>query len=142
MPKGQAKRTVTPALKAAQIANLAKARAATVNNPKCQAAKSRNARKAASVRTAKAILRHMPLGVKVGDEFFIANGRGFRVIDPNPLKTDSGQWSQRFEQFGKFTTYRMSWNFSGIVRIVWDYEPTVENIMDAPRLEEEEQKED
>ena len=84
----------------------------------------------------------MPLGVKVGDEFFIANGRGFRVIDPNPLKTDSGQWSQRFEQFGKFTTYRMSWNFSGIVRIVWDYEPTVENIMDAPRLEEEEQKED
>lgn len=58
-----------------------------------------------------------------------------KVIDDKPVRIDSGQWEQKFEQSGKFTAYGITHEFSGACRIVWDYEPTVENIMDAPMFE-------
>lgn len=142
MPKGQSKRTVTPALKAAQIANLAKARAKRSTDPNCKTASQQNAKKAASVRSARALLRHLPVSAQKDYVVKIGSGRSMKVIDEKPVKLDSGQWEQKFEQSGKFSAYGITREFSGIVRIVWDYEPTVENIMDAPRLEEEEEKED
>ena len=142
MPKGKSKRTVSPALKAAQLANLAKARAKRSTDPNCKAASQQNAKKAASVRSARSLLKHLPVSAKKDYVVKIGSGRSMKVIDEKPVKLDSGQWEQKFEQFGKFSAYGITREFSGIVRIVWDYEPTVENIMDAPRLEEEEQKED
>ena len=138
MPKGKSKRTVTPELKAAQKSNLAKARSATVNNPKCRAASQNNARKASSVRSARAVLKHLPVTCKAGDSVKAGTHRTMTVIDEKPfLDAASGKWVQRFEQSGKFSAYGITKEFAGIVRIVWDYEPTVENIMDAPRLEED-----
>ena len=138
MPKGKSKRTVTPELKAAQKSNLAKARAQRVSDPKCRAASQNNARKASSVRSARAILKHLPVTCKAGDTIKVGAHRAMKVIDEKPyFDVASGKWVQRFEQSGKFSAYGITKVFSGIVRIVWEYEPTAENILDSPMLEED-----
>ena len=103
MPKGKSKRTVTPALKAAQLANLAKARAKRSTDPNCKAASQQNAKKAASVRSARSLLKHLPVSAKKDYVVKIGSGRSMKVIDEKPVKLDSGQWEQKFEQFGKFS---------------------------------------
>ena len=138
MPKGKSKRTVTPELKEAQFSNLAKARAKRINDPKCRAASQNNARKAASVRSARAVLKHLPVTCKAGDTVKVGTHRIMTVIDEKPfLDAASGKWVQRFEQSGRFSAYGITKEFSGIVRIVWEYEPTAENILDSPILEED-----
>ena len=111
------------------------------DTPAMTAAKSRNAKKAMAIRTARAILKHLPVGAVAGTEFMSSNYRNIRVIDPAPVKTtdENGAviWEQKFEQWGKFTIYGIKREFSGKCRIVWDYAPTLENIMDAPRFLEQ-----
>lgn len=140
MSKGKSKRTVTPALKAAQFANLAKARAQRIHDPKCRAASQNNAKKAASVRSARSILKHLPVTCRTGDTVKAGTHRIMKVIDEKPFRDQSGKWIQRFEQSGHFSAYGITREFTGIVRIVWDYEPTAENILDSPMLEEENQE--
>lgn len=138
MPKGKSKRTVTPELKAAQFSNLAKARAKRADNPKCLEAIQNNARKAASVRSARAVLKHLPVTCKAGDTIKVGTHRVMKVIDEKPyFDVASGKWVQRFEQSGRFSAYGITKEFAGIVRIVWEYEPTAENILDSPMLEED-----
>lgn len=128
--------TETEALANARRENWKKALEAQAKSEKCKVARSQNARKAAAARTAKAMIKHMPLGAGVGDIFSVGKSRFMKIIDDKPVRNESGKWVQRFEQSGKFTAYGMTKEFSGVVQIVWDYEPTVENILDAPRVEE------
>ena len=133
------KRNYTPEQRAVmrermkKIRELAKGRGDT---PAMTAAKSKNARKAMAIRSARALLKHMPAGAVPGTVFKCSSCRSFRVIDAAPQQ-NGGAWEQRFEQMGSVSVYGVRHEFSGIVKIVWDYAPTMENIMESPRLIDE-----
>lgn len=105
--------------------------------------KRKNAGKAISIRSARAILKTCPLGAKAGDTFIACQRKKMTVIDPAPVKRtvmdENGQdrtvWEQKFEQSGSVKVYGEVHEFSGTVRIVWDYKPTMETILDFPRFE-------
>lgn len=154
MPKGVYKRTpglkrnVSPEARAIWSENVRKARLKALemgDTEKATAAKKRNAGKAVSIRTARAILKHLPLGSKSGDIVKVSQYRKLTVVDKKPVKrmiteqngTERTEWEQKFTQCVSIKIYGQEHCFSGSCRIVWDYEPTVENIMDAPRFEEE-----
>lgn len=128
------KRIFTEKEKAVLRANMAKARAALKESPNAQRASKANAGKATSVRTARAILKAMPLGAGAGTEFTACQKKHLAVIDPQPQK-NGNSWEQKFRMEQQMSIMGELHIFSGTVRIVWDYEPTLENIMDAPRFE-------
>ena len=107
----------------------------------------KHACKAVSIRTARAILKHLPLGYKKGDVIQVTRYRKITVIDENPVErkiTENGTertvWEQKFTQSGSIRIYGQEHCFSGRCRIVWNYLPTYENILDSPMLEEENQE--
>ena len=142
MPKGiyprkpGQKRNYTPEQRAAMSERLKKARASSYTSPNFAKSSASNVKRAQSIRAARAILKHMPAGAVAGTEFHSSNYRAFRVIDATPQR-NGNVWEQRFEQSGTFTIYGVTKTFSGIVKVIWNYEPTIENIMDSPRLAEE-----
>ena len=149
MPKGVyqrkpgQKRNYTPEQREAMRERMKKVRELNRgrgDTPAMKEAKSQNAKKAQAIRTARAILKHLPVGAVPGTEFKASLYRNMRVIDSAPVKVigeDGGvSWEQKFEQYGKITMYGKTHVFSGVCRVVWDYEPTLENIMDAPRFDE------
>ena len=146
MPKGVyqrkpgQKRHYTPEQIAAFTERLKKAREKSNASKKALDVRSENIKHAHTRRTARAILKHLPVGAVPGTEFKASLYRNMRVIDSAPVKVigeDGGvSWEQKFEQYGKITMYGKTHVFSGVCRVVWDYEPTLENIMDAPRFDE------
>ena len=111
------------------------------DTPAMKEAKSQNAKKAQAIRTARAILKHLPVGAVAGTEFKASHYRNLRVIDAAPVKTTDASgaviWEQKFDQWGEFSIYGTKQTFSSKCRIVWEYAPTLENIMDRPRFEEQ-----
>lgn len=134
MQKMRKKRIFTEQEKAVLRVNMAKARAALKESPNAQRASKANAGKATSVRTARAILKAMPLGATAGVKFTACQKKHLEVIDQQPQK-NGNIWEQKFRLEQQVAIMGELHTFSGIVRIVWDYEPTLENIMDAPRFE-------
>lgn len=120
--------------------NLAKARSKIANDTtgKIKAARQKNAGLANKIRTARSILKHMPLGATAGTVFSGSQTtRTFEVIDPKPVQMADGTWEQKFRAGGYITLYGVRKDFSGIVRVTWDYTPTIDNIMDQPLLQED-----
>ena len=152
MPKGvyeRKPRKMSAAGIAALRKNMAKAREAArtshVNQrrrpdtPAALEAKRRNAGKAVAIRTARAVLKHLPVGAAAGTVFQATRYRKLTVIDAAPMQ--SGEvWIQRFHQSGKIVIYGSAHEFDNECRIVWNYKPTLENIMEEPMFEEEEKK--
>ena len=139
--------TATDALVNVRRENWKKAVEAQKKSEKCKIARSKNACKAVSIRTARAILKHLPLGYKVGDTIQVTRYRKITVIDEKPVErkiTENGTertvWEQKFTQSGSIRIYGQEHCFSGRCRIVWNYLPTYENILDSPMLEEENQE--
>ena len=98
-------------------------------------AKRQNAGKAVAIRTARAVLKNMPIGAAAGTVFQATRYRKLTVIDSAPVpKGDI--WEQKFHQTGKIVIYGTAHEFDNDCRIVWHYKPTHENIMDAPMFEE------
>lgn len=128
------KRIFTEKGKAALRVNMKKARAALKESQNAQRASKANAGKATSIRTARAILKAMPLGATAGVKFIACQKKHLEVIDQQPQK-NGNVWEQKFRLEQQVSIMGELHTFSGIVRIVWDYEPTLENIMDAPRFE-------
>lgn len=146
MPKGIYERktrkgyTMSEAGKEALRKNAAKAAAArrekkTPDTPAATAAKRRNAGKAAATRTARAILKHLPVGASAGTTFQATRYRRLTVIDTAPVKSGN-VWEQKFHQTGSITMYGSTVEFDNDCRIVWTYQPNLENIMDSPMFEE------
>lgn len=106
------------------------------DSPAATAAKRQNAGKAVAIRTARAILKHLPVGAAAGTVFQATRYRRLTVIDAAPVP-DGEVWEQKFHQSGKIVIYGASHEFDNDCRIVWHYCPTLENIMDAPMFEEE-----
>ena len=100
-------------------------------------AKRQNAGKAVAIRTARAVLKHLPVGAAAGTTFQATRYRKLTVIDAAP-HPEGDVWEQRFHQSGKIVIYGTAHEFDNDCRIVWHYKPTLENIMDAPMLEETE----
>jgi len=130
------KRNYTPEQRAAMRERLLKARQLSDKSPTAKAARKENAARAQGIRNARALLKHMPAGAVSGTVFKCSSCRSYRVIDATPQQRGS-VWEQRFEQSGAVVVYGIRKEFSGIVKIVWEYQPTIENIMDAPRLIED-----
>lgn len=139
MPKGVyqrkpgQKRNYTPEQRAMFRERMKQARLKSDDSPKAKDARRVNANRAKEIRSARALLKHMPAGAVAGTVFKCSSCRSFRAIDAEP-RQNGGVWEQRFEQMGAVSVYGVRREFSGIVKIVWDYAPTLENIMDAPRL--------
>ncbi len=127
-------RVLTEENKTALRINLTKARSALKESAKAQRASKANAGKATSIRTARAILKAMPLGATAGVKFIACQKKHLEVIDQQPQK-NGNSWEQKFRMEQQMSIMGELHIFSGTVRIVWDYEPTLENIMDAPRFE-------
>ena len=145
MPKGIYERkkgstkTMTDSAMKARAGNWAKALEAQKNSEKATAAKRKNAGKAVAVRTARAILKKLPVGAQAGVVFQATRYRKVTVIDPAPVETtenDATIWEQKFHQSGKIVIYGSTHEFDGECRIVWHEKPTLENIMDSPMFEE------
>ena len=148
MPKGVyerkpgCKRKISEKTKAIFRENLQRnkdAGAAKPDSAAATAAKRRNAGKAVAVRTARAILKKLPVGAQAGVVFQATRYRKVTVIDPAPVETtENGAtvWEQKFHQSGKIVIYGSAHEFAGVCRIVWHEKPTLENIMDAPMFEE------
>ena len=120
--------------------NAAKATAARQANHRpdthaATAAKRRNVGRAVAIRTARAILKHLPVGATTGTVFQATRYRRLTVIDPAPVP-NGPQWEQKFHQTGKIVIYGFSHVFDSDCRIVWNYRPTLDNIMEAPMFEE------
>lgn len=141
MPKGVYPRHYTPEQLEKIKERLKHARELSGKSEKSLKARSENIRLGHKIRTARAILKHLPVGAVAGTEFKASLYRKMRVIDAAPVKVtgeDGGvYWEQKFEQSGKITFYGQTHVFSGKCRIVWKYEPTLENIMDSPLFDEE-----
>jgi len=129
------KRNYTPEQRAAMRARLLEARKLSYSSDKAKEARRVNAAKAKEIRSARALLKHMPAGAVAGTVFKCSSCRSYRVIDATPQQRGN-VWEQQFEQSGAVVVYGIRKEFSGIVKIVWEYQPTIENIMDAPRLVE------
>ena len=143
MPKGVYQRKTRKMSEegiAALRLNAAKALAARQAHPRpdtpaATAAKRRNAGRAVAIRTARAILKRLPVGATTGTLFQATRYRRLTVIDPAPVPNGS-QWEQKFHQTGKIVIYGFSHAFDNDCRIVWNYRPTLDNIMEAPLFEE------
>lgn len=144
MPKGIYERTkphkMSEAGKAALRLNAAKAAAARraqnkPDSPAATAAKRQNAGKAVAIRTARAILKHLPVGAGAGTVFQATRYRKLTVIDGAPVRNGE-VWEQKFHQSGKIVIYGSVHEFDNECRIVWDYRPTLENILEEPMFEE------
>ncbi len=105
------------------------------DSPVATAAKRRNAGKAAATRTARAILKHLPVGASAGTTFQATRYRRLTVIDTAPVKSGD-VWEQKFHQSGKVTLYGKTFEFDNDCRIIWEYAPNLENIMESPLFEE------
>jgi hypothetical protein len=111
------------------------------SNPseKCKEAKKKNASIAHKVKTARSILKRIPLDAVSG--MVITGCRStikYEIIDPKPvLSSDGISWEQKLRAGGYVILYGIRREFSGVVRITWDYEPTLENIMDRPIYQED-----
>ena len=147
MPKGVYKRkprtnySLSKEGKAALQKNARKAAEARrktkkMDSPEATEAKRKNAGTAVATRTARAILKHLPLGVKSGDEIQATRYRKIKVIDAVPVACLDGTWEQKFLQNGKITIYGQTHEFSGACRIVWHEKPTLETILERPLFEE------
>ena len=143
MPKGVyerktgLKRTISEERKQQLRENLAKAREKrnmTPDSPEAIEAKKRNAQNANSKRVARDVLKKMPMGAKEGEKFKLSRYRTLTVIDPAPVKVAPDRWEQRFSQAGKVTSYGQTIVFDGIVKVVWEYEPNIENLLVSPAL--------
>ena len=138
------KRNVSEKAKEAFRRNAKKALQAQLENgyvyretEKSMAAKKRNAGVACAMRTGRAIVKKIPLGVKEGDEIKVSRYRTLTVVDPVPVKVPGiERWEQKFKQSGRFVMYGQEHVFFGDCRVYWDYEPTMENIMEKPMFEE------
>ena len=148
MPKGiyqrklGLKRNVSEEAKEAFRRNMAMARekAKGIKTEKSMAAKVKNAGTACAVRTARTVLRKMPLGATEGTEIKVSRYRTLTVVDPVPVKVPGiDRWEQKFKQSGRLAMYGQEYVFSGDCRIYWDYEPTMENIMEKPMFEEDQE---
>ena len=148
MPKGiykrklGLKRNVSEEAKEVFRRNMAKARekAKGIKTEKSRVAKVKNAGTACAVRTARTVLRKMPLGATEGTEIKVSRYRALTVVDPVPVKVPGiERWEQKFKQSGRFVMYGKEHVFSGDCRIYWDYEPTMENIMEKPMFEEDQE---
>lgn len=125
-------------------ANMAKARAASYLSIEVKKAQSRNAGRATALRTAKSVLKYLPVEAKAGDTFKVGSKRKFTVIDVVPMeKTETDEngtkrtvWEQKFEQSGRAVCYGIERIYSGLCRIVWEERPTMETILKAPMFEE------
>lgn len=150
MPKGVYERKphkMSEAGIAALRKNMAKAREAartshanqrrSPDSPAATAAKRQNAKNAVAIRTARAVLKRLPVGAAVGTVFQATRYRKITVLDAAPVKNGE-VWEQKFHQTGKIVIYGFSHEFDNDCRIVWHYQPTLENIMDAPMFDEEE----
>ena len=139
MPSGQYKRKATPARLEAQARNLARAHEAARLNPSKRLieAKKRNAQKAVRVRVARAILRNCPIGAKAGETFKASNDV-YAVIDDKPWFDTDQRWKQRFKRQIRVKIGSEVKQFEETVTIAWDYEPTVENLLVLPIVEERE----
>ena len=100
-------------------------------------AKRQNAGKAVAIRTARAVLKHLPVGAAAGTVFQATRYRKLTVIDAAPVSCGD-IWEQKFHQSGRIVIYGSTHEFDNDCRIVWHYKPTLENIMDAPMFEETE----
>lgn len=110
---------------------------AGIRDSECHKAASRlNAAKATSTRTARAILKALPPGAAPGTTFVACQTRRITVIDPAPRK-DGNRWIQSFHQSQTVTAAGEKITRSGIIRIVWTEEPTLDKILSAPTLETE-----
>lgn len=105
------------------------------DSPAATAAKRQNAGKAVAIRTARAILKHLPVGAAAGTVFQATRYRRLTVIDAAPVQNGE-VWEQKFHQSGKIVIYGSTHEFDNDCRIVWHYRPTLENIMDAPMFDE------
>lgn len=130
------KRNSSEETKAVFRQNLAKARIAAEQSEAVAVARSKNAKKAIAMKSARALLKKLPLGARTGDIIKTGTARNFKIIDEKPIQLESGQWEQKFEQFGKLKIYGTTREFKGLVRLRWDYEPLLENVFDSPILEE------
>ena len=115
--------------------NWQKALEAQRHSKKALEAKRRNAGKAVAIRTARAILKHLPMGAAAGTKFHATRYRKLTVIDAAPVQNGE-VWEQKFHQSGKIVIYGSTHEFDNECRIVWNYKPTLENIMEEPMFEE------
>ena len=116
--------------------NWQKALEAQRHSPAAIEAKRQNAGKAVAIRTARAILKHLPVGAAAGTVFQATRYRRLTVIDAAPVPNGE-VWEQKFHQSGKIVIYGFTHDFDNDCRIVWHYRPTLENIMDSPMFEEQ-----
>lgn len=139
MPSGQYERKATPARLEAQARNLARAHEVARLNPSKRLieAKKRNAQKAVRVRVARAILRNCPIGAKAGETFKASNDV-YAVIDDKPWFDVDQRWKQQFKRQIRVKVGAEVKLFEETVTIAWDYEPTVENLLVLPIVEERE----
>lgn len=142
MPKGVYDRQMTASHINAVRGNLQKAVEALrlkgiKDTPRSLAAKKRNAQKAVRVRVARAILRHFPFGAKAGEEFKASNDV-YTVIDEKPWFDTDQRWKQRFKRQIRVKVGAEVKQFEETITIAWDYEPTVENLLILPIVEERE----
>ena len=81
--------------------------------------------------------KKLPLGADAGAVVKVSRYRTLTVIDPVPVPLPDGTWEQKFSQTGQITLYGRTTQFSGQCRILWKYEPSMENIMDEPLFEDQ-----
>lgn len=115
--------------------NLAKARSRIAEGASDKAieARQKNVSLANRVKQARGILKRVPLGATAGTVFCgCRKTQTFEVIDPKPIQVAGGKWEQKFRAGGHVTLYGVRKDFSGIVKITWEYEPNIENIMEQP----------
>ncbi len=127
--------TMTEESRKKRAANWQKALEAQRHSQAAIDAKRQNAGKAVAIRTARAVLKHLPVGAAAGTVFQATRYRKLTVIDAAP-HPKGDVWEQRFHQTGKIVIYGTAHEFDNDCRIVWNYQPTLENIMDAPMFEE------
>lgn len=111
-------------------------RRVVATSPNMKAARSANATKASTIRSARAILTHCPVGATEGTVFQLKGKiKSYTVIDPAPREIAGGRWEQRFSEtiFQKIGGVKQS--ITSRIAVVWDYKPTIANIMASPLLE-------
>lgn len=136
------KNNVSEAGRAAMRENVKKAQEASrrhrnirPDSPALKIIKGQNARKASTVRTARAILKAIPEGVLLGTEFRACQYRKLKVLDPVPVRRGN-VWEQRFLQSGQMFIKGGKKVLPSSCRVYWKYRPTAGTILDEPLFEE------